>query len=120
MALDNSTWRLVSLIGDAGAPTATPNPDHPITLSFTTRENGALSLAGSGGCNRYMTTYTTTDDAITIAPIASTRMMRAPDVIALEGRYLQSLGAATRYEEQGDDLTIFAPGAELHFTRTQA
>ncbi|HUY76518.1 MAG TPA: META domain-containing protein [Ktedonobacterales bacterium] len=119
MALDNTTWRLVSLT-DAGAPDATPNPDDPITLAFVANDDGSRSIAGSGGVNRYMTTYTTTGDDLTIEPAASTRMMGPPDVMALEGRYLQALAAATRYEVVGDDLEIFYADGELRFTRAAA
>ena len=121
MTLDNSTWRLVRLTGD-GAPDAAPTPDHPITLAFVANDDGSRSIAGSGGVNRYMTTYTTTGDTttgddLTIGPAASTRMMGPPEAMALEGRYLQALATATRYEEVSDDLTIFYAGGELRFTR---
>jgi len=120
MALDNSTWRLVSLTGDAGAPDVTPNPDHPISLAFVANDDGSRSVAGSGGVNRYITTYTATGDDLTIGPAASTRMMGPPDAMALEGRYLQALAAATRYEVVGEALTIFYASGELRFTRAAA
>lgn len=120
MPLDNTTWRLVSLMSDDGAPDTAPNPDHPITLAFVANDEGSRSVAGSGGVNRYMTTYATVGDDLTIGPAASTRMMGPPDAMALEGRYLHALSAATQFKEVGDDLTIFSADGALRFTRARA
>ncbi len=116
MALENTTWRLVGLLG-RDATDLSSLATSPITLAFIVNTEGALTIAGTGGCNRYISTYTAAGGALTIAPIASTRMMGPPEVMILEGRYLLALSAATRYAEYGDDLVIIYPGGELRFTR---
>ena len=116
MALENTTWRLVGLFGGSAV-------DHsslataPIFLAFFADADGALSIAGDGGCNRYKATYTADGGVLTIASLASTHKRGPTDVMVLEGRYLFALGAATRYAEYGDSLVIIYPGGELRFTR---
>lgn len=116
MALENTSWRLVGLIGNSATDLSTL-ATFPVTLAFIANTDGALTIAGNGGCNRYISTYTAAGGALTIAPLASTRMKGPPEVMVLEGRYLLALSAATRYAEYGDDLLIIYPGGELRFTR---
>jgi len=53
------------------------------------------TVAGSAGCNRYQSTYTTTGDTIAIAPPAATRKMcHAKGVMAQEQQFLTALARA--------------------------
>ncbi len=65
------------------------------------------TLTGSGGCNTYTATYTTSgSDAITIGPVASTRMMCEDAVMATEQAYFTGLAAVTTYEQDANSLTL--------------
>lgn len=72
-----------------------------ITLEF--RDDG--TLGGSDGCNRYMSGYTLKGDALTIGPLASTRM--ACKGAAEQARdYGAALATVTRYRIEGDELVL--------------
>lgn len=66
-------------------------------------------LSGTGACNRFNASYTTTDThAIDIGTIASTRMM-CPD-IEREQKLFRELDDATHYEIDGPMLLILNNG----------
>lgn len=66
------------------------------------------SLTGSGGCNNYTTSFTTTENSITIAPAASTMMAcESPEgVMEQEAQYLAALATAATYQIDGDTLAM--------------
>jgi heat shock protein HslJ len=67
-----------------------------------------LKLSGSGGCNQYSASYTTTaSNGITITQPATTLMACAEPVMQQESQYLSLLQQATKYEISGDQLTLF-------------
>jgi heat shock protein HslJ len=83
-----------------------------ITAMF---ENGKLT--GSAGCNTYNGTYTATsgssENEITIGPLATTRMACEGRVMDQETRYLSALEAAETYTISDTTLTIYYPGGAL-------
>jgi heat shock protein HslJ len=113
--ITGSTWELVSLTPAGG--TAEDTTGGGITLSFGP-ENAA---SGSGGCNNYRTSYTTTGSgSIDFGPAAAT--LRACDEPegSREGRFFVALDAISTYSLDGNRLTLSADdGATLVFT-TQA
>jgi len=75
-----------------------------INLEF--RDDG--TLGGSDGCNRYMSGYTLSGAALTIGPLASTRMAcKGPEGAAEQARdYAAALGAVTGYRIDGGELLL--------------
>lgn len=67
------------------------------------------SLAGSAGCNNYMTSYQVSGDGMTIEPAATTRMMCAePEgIMEQESEYLTALTTAATFEIAGNKLELF-------------
>ncbi len=103
-------WQLVES-GPAGELTAVL-PNTTITLNFD--EEG--QLFGSAGCNNYSGGYELDGRALTIGPLASTRMACPEDgVMAQETAFLQALEAAHSISLIEDRLTISYAGGELHF-----
>ena len=74
-------------------------------VTATFGEDGTVS--GSGGCNTYSGTYTTTDpDGITIGPVAATEMACPAPAMEIEGMYFAALGSVTTYQIEGNTLTL--------------
>lgn len=124
------------LAGCAGKPSAPPEPsivglwqaqqiagtavpaDARITLSLY----GDGRAVGRAGCNNYTTKYQRTGGTISFAPAISTKMACAPEFMALEQSYLDTLMAATRVERRPDGtLALTADnGAQLLLRRQEA
>jgi heat shock protein HslJ len=65
------------------------------------------SVSGDTGCNRYMATYSIDGPTIAFGPIATTRRACSSDDLATqEALFLAALGASSRYELAGDELTL--------------
>lgn len=73
-----------------------------ITALFS--EDG--QLAGSAGCNNYMTSYVVDGNTISIQPAATTRKMCGEDVMQQENAYLAALLMAETFTIQGDRLEM--------------
>ena len=65
-------------------------------------------LSGSGGCNTYNATYTTTNsDGVTFGPVAATAMACQPDsVMQTEQEYFTALRKVTTYQREVNTLTL--------------
>lgn len=109
--------------GDTAA-TATSGAD--LTGSWVLTDNADITLtveadgaaSGKSACNRYMTTITTDSatQALTVAPIAGTRMMCEEAVMTAEQDYLDALAAVTSGEVTDGQLVLTtADGATLVF-----
>jgi heat shock protein HslJ len=106
--LTGVTWTLVSL---GGQPL--PQGTRPPTAVFD-----GVRLSGLGGCNRY--TGQVQDKgpgAMTIGPIASTKMACPPPAMDVESRYFTILGPVTQYRLAGSRLVLSGPSGELTFER---
>jgi putative lipoprotein len=102
--LTGSEWR-VEDIGGVGA-----GADSRANISIAA--DGALS--GSGGCNRLMGRADIKGEALTFAPVATTRMACALDIMQRERKLLDALQATRSYRITGAALTLHdAAGAEL-------
>ena len=65
------------------------------------------TLSGSGGCNTYSSSYTTTGtDQITIGPVAATAMACPEPAMQIEQEYFAALGNVTTYQIDGNSLTL--------------
>jgi len=105
-----TSWVLVSVPGVGG--NLTPVPATPaITLDF----RDAATLGGSGGCNQYGGSYTTTGIRINITRLVSTLMYCTDTgVDERESAYLGFLGGARFFRIDGDSLRFFdGNGTEL-------
>jgi len=79
-----------------------------ITGSVTTADFRVVgTLSGSGGCNQYSATYTTSGQEITITQPASTMMACENPLMQQETQYLSLLPKASTYKISGDQLTLF-------------
>lgn len=114
--ITGATWELVSLTPAGGAAEDTTGGG--ITLSFGP-EN---AVSGSGGCNNYRSSYTTTGSGnIDFGVAAAT--LRACDEPegSREGRFFVALDAVSTYTLDGGRLTLSADdGTELIFTAQAA
>jgi heat shock protein HslJ len=76
--------------------------------------------AGNGTCNQFNGSVSISGASIKFGPLAATRMACMENGIGdQENRYLQALGAATRYELRGEKLLIYFQGNDkpLAFSR---
>jgi heat shock protein HslJ len=69
-----------------------PKTDTRLTLQF---KDGQVS--GSSGCNRFHGAYTVNGSALTIGPLAATRMACRDEVMTQEGEFLRALESATTW-----------------------
>jgi heat shock protein HslJ len=88
--LEGSAWVLNGLV-EGNSVTATPI-DPTITALF---EDGQLT--GSAGCNRYSSSYTVDGTALTLGPIASTRMLCEDAQNEREIAFLSALSEVTGF-----------------------
>lgn len=87
--------------------------DSTITLIFGA--DGTVS--GNASCNSYNGSYQTDGDALTIGPLATTRMACASDELnAQEAQYLAALQASATYDISNDQLTIRDAGGAMQVT----
>ena len=109
--LTGSSWALTSY--------GTPDAETPvmagttITLAFLEGSR----VAGSGGCNRYTSSYAVEGEAITFSRVLSTRRFcEAEGVMDQERAYFDALETASRFELSGSQLTIeYGDGGRLIF-----
>jgi heat shock protein HslJ len=76
-------------------------PSEELTAEFASDR-----ISGSGGCNRFMGSYQTEGETLTIGPLASTFKACEESISTQETRYLQALQGAQRYEVTEQGLTI--------------
>ncbi len=110
-ALRGTTWVVTELVRtEAGVDRNTPVDQSTAQATLSIAEDGAVS--GSGGCNRLIGTATVRDESADAATIdfrlGSTRMMCAPDAMAVEDAVLGVLGEGTDALISGDTLTLRA------------
>jgi heat shock protein HslJ len=98
----SGNWNLVSLIGSPLAPNTA------ITASFN---NGQLS--GSGGCNTYNASYSTSGNSISIGFPTATQMFCEDYIIQQESIYFNSLASAASYQLSGSTLSMYDGGGQL-------
>jgi heat shock protein HslJ len=96
--LHDTTWQLISLNGDALIEGS------DVTLRF-----GENRIEGSGGCNMYGGSYSTSDDSLKLRDLYWTEMacMEPEGVMAQEQAYFAALNAAVSYRVDSDRLEIY-------------
>lgn len=105
-------WKLETITsGDMAQSTVAGTT---VTLTFT-----GDSLSGNAGCNSYNGGWSGDENALTIQPIASTKMACADQAANdQEVLYLSRLQAATSYAIEGNQLTVTSPDGTLVFLTT--
>ena len=105
--LEAADWRATEIAGAAALAGAEATD---VTAVFA-----AGTLSGSGGVNRYTTTYeASADGTITISQPAATLMAGPQEAMDQEQAYFAALGKATRFDVSADSLTLLdADGAVL-------
>ena len=63
-------------------------------------------VVGQAGCNRFTGSYTLTGDALTIGPLAATRMACPPPRMALETALFAALDATRAFRRERTELTL--------------
>jgi putative lipoprotein len=78
------------------------------------------AVTGSGGCNRLMGLAKVEAGALTVGPLATTRMACVPALMDQERKFLAALEATRSYRFEGAVLRFYdAAGTELiRFTQT--
>ncbi len=79
------------------------------SLQTTMKVSRDGKLSGNAGCNSYSGTPEISGEAITIGPMAMTRMACLPAVDGQERRFLDALGETKSYRIEGD-LLYFLDG----------
>ena len=104
-ALLDIEWVLVSLNGNA------PIKGKTVTLRFSD-----TSIEGSGGCNTYGGSYTTSEDSLHLSDVYWTEMacLEPEGVMEQEQVYFQALNTTARYQIDDDRLNLYdEAGAQL-------
>jgi heat shock protein HslJ len=86
-----------------------------ITIQFTD-----TTMSGSSGVNQYWGMYTATPaGALTLGPLATTRMAGPDDAMAAEQAYLALLATVTGYVIDDDGLALLAEQQDVLRYRSQ-
>lgn len=102
--LTGSEWRVTSLAGE----------DVPASAGQTLQFDTDGEMTGSGGCNRFTTSYDL-GEGIDFGPIAATRRACInPEISRLEHRLFTALGTVISFEIGEDGvLTLFSPNGPV-------
>lgn len=74
-------------------------------------------ITGNGGCNRFFGRYEITGTgALTIGPLASTKMLCPDQQMETEKKFLDLLGSAKTFERIGHELLIKDDSGEIQAT----
>lgn len=102
--LANTQWRLVQLEGKQVVITP---PQRPVTLAFSPE---GTRIAGSGGCNSYLGTFTDNHGHLELDPGGMT-MMACPDPAgSREQKFVSMLRSADGYKIDGNFLLLTHDG----------
>ena len=109
VGLVGSEW----LLEDLGGLGVTDN----VQATLTFPEGG--KVAGNGSCNRFFGPAAVSGNAISLGPLASTRMMCPEAVMNQEMKYVNTLQTAEHFELKDPYLLIYCKGLEkpLRFKR---
>jgi heat shock protein HslJ len=108
-------WEVTAFLN--GSAVASPLPGTSITATFT--EGGKLT--GSGGCNRYTTSFTTDQGRMRIEAPASTKK-HCPEpagVMEQEAAYLAVLPSAVQFRVDGGSLSLLSADGTYVATLTR-
>ena len=102
VTLVGTPWNVVNYNNGKEA-TVSLVADSTITLQFAAEG----TVSGNAGCNQYNGSFTTEGDALTVGPLATTRMAcLSEDLNAQETQYLAALQNSATYDISNGTLTI--------------
>ncbi len=99
-SLTDATWRLVSLNQGGVAVPVLADTTPEITFEADGR------VVGSGGCNRFVGSYTLDGNKLTFEALSSTEIACEPEILVREATILLLLNAVTNYERAEDVLLL--------------
>lgn len=88
----SGSWRLVNMT------LSEPTPMIPLPTTELTADFSDGRISGSGGCNRFMGSYQTQGEQLSVSPLASTFKACESPILDQETRYLMALQGAQQYE----------------------
>lgn len=102
--LTGTTWHVALIDGDALASGEDGDDTIEVTLQFDA--DGRLN--GRAGCNRYSADYQLSGEALTVGPVASSKMACPGEAMAIEERFLGRLTSTRRFDigEAGELILI--------------
>jgi heat shock protein HslJ len=99
-SLEGAEWRVTGLDGRE------PVAGSSVTLAF----DGAGTVAGSTGCNRFRGSYEASEGSLSIGQAAATMMACSEPLMQQERRFLDLLAAIARYEIAPDGTLLMTSG----------
>jgi heat shock protein HslJ len=100
-SLADTAWTATEVNNGKGGLASVPAG---VTITAEFKADGTLS--GNGGCNGYNSTWTVTQDALEIGPVAATAKACADPAGATESQYFAALDNVAGYEISGRTLTL--------------
>ena len=64
-------------------------------------------VSGTGGCNRFFGSYTLSGNKLSIGPLASTRMLCAPNIMKAERQFHMNLENVVTFKRSEAELRLF-------------
>lgn len=92
-------WQLTTL----NEKLAGYDPAKPLYIEFNEADS---RISGSGGCNRFFSTFKKEGSALSFNPIVSTKMYCGEEVTSLEADFLAALSKTTSYKLEKDTLIL--------------
>ncbi|WP_057831703.1 META domain-containing protein [Colwellia sp. TT2012] len=77
-------------------------------------------LSGSASCNNISSRYSLQNNSLNIGPIATTRKMCAPGLMAQESRLLQALAKVKRFQLHNGELSMYDQQGSLQIKAKRA
>jgi heat shock protein HslJ len=111
--LPGTEWQLSSY--SDGTTVVTGQDIRTITMKFDDSGN----ISGFSGVNSYFGSYRLDSDAISIGPLASTKMAGPESLMTLEQLYFNLLNSATGVSLSGDSLSLTNNGGNVILTFEQ-
>lgn len=99
--LTNTYWKLTVLAG--ARITLLPEQAREVRITL---DSGSTRVHGFSGCNALQGRYASAGRELAFSALAGTRMACAAPLMALEAAFLQTLGRATGYRIDGEELTL--------------
>ncbi len=105
--IEGKTWRLTEL---AGQPLTATEPERAPSLTL---DPATKRASGSAGCNRFNGTYELSGNSLRFGPLATTRMMCPPEIMAVEDAMLEALATELTWSLQDGTLILTREGQLL-------
>lgn len=102
-SLTDTYWKLTEL--DSKAITIAPTQQREVRVTLASGDTRAF---GFSGCNQFTGNYEHKGTTLRFSRLASTMMACATPLMALEAKFLKSLGASSAYRIDGERMSLLA------------